>query len=60
MKTLVEAVNAALHEELERDPSVFVTRPISGVLLLLAVVVLGLIVMPAIKKKREEVFVEDE
>lgn len=42
------------------DPSVFVTRPISGVLLLLAVVVLGLIVMPAIKKKREEVFVEDE
>lgn len=42
------------------DPSVFVTRPISGVLLLLAVAVLGLIVMPAIKKKREEVFVEDE
>jgi putative tricarboxylic transport membrane protein len=42
------------------DPSVFVTRPISGVLLLLAVVVLALIVMPAIKQKREEVFVEDD
>jgi TctA family transporter len=42
------------------DPSVFVTRPISGVLLLLAAIVIGLILLPTIRKKREEVFVEDE
>src|SRR5690606_4099750 len=42
------------------DPSVFVTDPISGTLLFLAVVVLVLIMLPAISKKREEIFVEEE
>ncbi|MEO5700471.1 MAG: tripartite tricarboxylate transporter permease [Casimicrobiaceae bacterium] len=41
------------------DLSVFVTRPISLVLLLLAVALLLLIALPNIKKKREEVFVEE-
>ena len=42
------------------DPSVFVTRPISGVLLGLAVVALVLSVLPAIRRRREVVFSEDE
>jgi len=41
------------------DPVVFVERPISGVLLLLAVGVLAIVFMPAVAKKREEVFQED-
>jgi putative tricarboxylic transport membrane protein len=41
------------------DWSVFVTRPISASLLLVAVVLLVLVLMPSIKKKREEAFVED-
>jgi putative tricarboxylic transport membrane protein len=40
------------------DPSIFVTRPISLTLLLLTVAVLVVMLMPAIRKKREEVFVE--
>jgi TctA family transporter len=42
------------------DPSVFVTRPISGSLLLLAAVVLGLMLMPSISRKRQQVFVEED
>jgi len=42
------------------DPSTFVTRPLSGVLLGLAAVVLVLSVLPAIRRKRETVFTEDE
>ena len=41
------------------DFTVFVTRPISLVLLLMAVALLLLIALPNIKKKREEVFVEE-
>jgi putative tricarboxylic transport membrane protein len=41
------------------DPTVFLTRPISGTLLALSLILLILSVMPAIRKKREEVFVED-
>jgi putative tricarboxylic transport membrane protein len=41
------------------DPSVFVTRPLSGVLLLLAAAILVIVFMPAIAKKREQVFQED-
>jgi putative tricarboxylic transport membrane protein len=41
------------------DPSVFVTRPLSGVLLGLAVVALVLSVLPAIRRRREAVFTED-
>ncbi|WP_125777530.1 tripartite tricarboxylate transporter permease [Antribacter gilvus] len=42
------------------DPSVFVTRPISAVLLALAVVALVVAVLPSIRRKREVVFAEDE
>jgi len=42
------------------DPSVFVTRPISLTLLILAVGALVVAVLPAIRKKREVVFAEEE
>jgi putative tricarboxylic transport membrane protein len=41
------------------DATVFLTRPISGTLLAIALILLILSVMPAIRKKREEVFVEE-
>ena len=42
------------------DPSVFVTRPISAVLLGLAAIALVVSVMPAIRRRREAVFTEGE
>jgi TctA family transporter len=42
------------------DPSVFVTRPISLVLLIAAALALVLAVLPSIRKKREVVFQEDD
>lgn len=42
------------------DPSTFLTRPISATLLVLAVIVLVVVLMPSIRKKREEVFVEED
>lgn len=41
------------------DPSVFVTRPVSAVLLLLALGLLILVSLPAANKRREEVFTEE-
>ncbi len=41
------------------DPTTFLTRPISLILLLLAVAVLVVVLLPSIRKKRDEVFVED-
>lgn len=41
------------------DWSVFVTRPLSASLLFVAAVLLAVVLMPSIKKKREEAFVED-
>jgi TctA family transporter len=41
------------------DWGVFVTRPLSGGLLLAAVCMLAVVLLPAIKRKREEAFVED-
>ncbi|WP_126976012.1 tripartite tricarboxylate transporter permease [Frigidibacter oleivorans] len=41
------------------DPMVFVTRPISATLLALTVVVLIVVLLPSVRAKREEVFVED-
>jgi TctA family transporter len=41
------------------DWSVFITRPLSAALLALAVALLLLVLLPAIKSKREEAFVED-
>jgi TctA family transporter len=42
------------------DPSVFVTRPISAILLLLAVAVLVVVFLPSVRRKRDEVFVEED
>jgi hypothetical protein len=41
------------------DWSVFITRPLSAALLALAVALLLLVLLPAIKSKRKEAFVED-
>jgi TctA family transporter len=41
------------------DPSVFVTRPLSAAMLALAAVLLVTIVSPLVRRKREEIFVED-
>ncbi|MDG5973780.1 hypothetical protein H010_00865 [Hydrogenophaga taeniospiralis CCUG 15921] len=41
------------------DWSVFVTRPLSASLLAIAALLLVVVLMPSIKKKREEAFVED-
>ena len=40
--------------------STFVTRPLSATLLGLALVLVVLVALPAIRKKREETFVEEE
>jgi putative tricarboxylic transport membrane protein len=42
------------------DATVFLTRPISLTLLLLTVAVLVVVLLPSIRKKREEVFVEGD
>jgi TctA family transporter len=42
------------------DLTVFVTRPISAVLLLIAVAAIVVVSRPSVAKKREEVFVEEE
>src|SRR5690606_38421530 len=42
------------------DPMLFVTRPISPTLLLLALAAVLVAVLPAIRRKRQEVFVEDD
>jgi len=39
--------------------SVFVTRPLSAGLLVAAALLLGIVLLPAIKAKREEAFVEE-
>jgi TctA family transporter len=41
------------------DPSVFVTRPISLALLVLAVAAIVVAALPTIRRKREVVFAED-
>jgi len=40
------------------DPTIFIERPVSAALLLLAAAALVLAILPAIRQKREEVFVE--
>jgi putative tricarboxylic transport membrane protein len=42
------------------DPSIFVERPVSAILLALAAGALVLAVLPAIRRRREEVFTEEE
>jgi putative tricarboxylic transport membrane protein len=41
------------------DPSTFITRPISGGLIAVAVLLLVVAVLPTIRSKRDEVFVEE-
>jgi TctA family transporter len=41
------------------DPTVLITRPISAGFLIAAVILLGIVLAPAVRRKREEVFVED-
>ena len=41
------------------DPTTFVTRPLSACLLAVAALLLIVIMLPAIRKKREEAFIED-
>jgi hypothetical protein len=41
------------------DWTVFVTRPLSGSLLFVALIMLGVVLLPSIKAKREEAFVEE-
>ena len=41
------------------DWSVFITRPLSAALLAVAVVLVVMVLLPAVKSKREEAFVED-
>ena len=41
------------------DPMVFVERPISATLLVIALVLMALVLVPSVRKKREETFVED-
>jgi len=40
------------------DPSVFVTNPISLCMLATAAILLGVVILPTVRKKREDVFVE--
>jgi putative tricarboxylic transport membrane protein len=42
------------------EPLVFLERPISAGLLALAAVAIALSLLPAIRRKREEVFVEED
>jgi putative tricarboxylic transport membrane protein len=42
------------------DPTTFLTRPISLALLLMAVAVLVIVLLPQVRKKRAEVFIEGE
>ena len=41
------------------DWSVFVTRPLSGSLLFVALILLVIVLLPSVKSKREEAFVEE-
>jgi TctA family transporter len=42
------------------DPSVFVTRPVSAALLAIAVILVVIATLPAIRRKREVVFQEED
>ena len=42
------------------NPMVLVTRPISAVMLALAVILLFIVLTPALRKKREEAFHEED
>jgi TctA family transporter len=59
-------LGALLEEHLRRalvfsngSPAVFVTEPISAGLLLLTAVILALVALPAVTRRRNEIFVEE-
>jgi TctA family transporter len=41
------------------DPATFINKPISAGFLIATVILLGIVLAPAIRRKREEVFVEE-
>ena len=41
------------------DPMILVTRPISAVMLAVALILLFIVLTPALRKKREEAFAEE-
>jgi TctA family transporter len=41
------------------DPSTFVTKPISAGFIIASIILLLIVALPAMRKKREEVFVEE-
>jgi TctA family transporter len=41
------------------DPSTFITKPISAGFIIASVILLIVVALPAIRQKREEVFVEE-
>ena len=41
------------------DPTVLLARPISAGFLIAAIILLGIVLAPSVRKKREEVFEED-
>ncbi|TMG75975.1 MAG: tripartite tricarboxylate transporter permease, partial [Betaproteobacteria bacterium] len=41
------------------DPTVFFTKPISAGFMIASIILLVVVALPAIRKKREEVFVEE-
>ena len=42
------------------NASVFVTRPISATLLVASAIILAVVLLPAVRRKRDEVFVEED
>jgi TctA family transporter len=42
------------------DFSIFITRPISAALLLLAALMVVIVAMPNVSKRRKEIFVEED
>jgi TctA family transporter len=41
------------------DPSVFLTKPISAGFIIASIILLVVVALPALRKKRQEVFVEE-
>ena len=41
------------------NPMVFITKPISAAFLIAAIILLGIVIAPTLRKKREEFFVEE-
>jgi TctA family transporter len=42
------------------NAAVFVTRPISATLLVASLIILAVVLLPAVRRKRDEVFVEED